>query len=197
MITWAATFDSSLEEGGDGQPHHDCEVGCSSQEENASGDGVSGTEPATDETNVVTTRSWTWVEIYYTALLANVGNILRVYLGRLFGGDCESNQNIDLFSPLFQQVCITSSGMQQAQGGALFLDLPANMLGCFLMGVLASDSSRKQREDDDEVSTETPQSSVSALYTGLSVGLCGCLTSCKCVIFFAQFSIFQTHHFYS
>jgi hypothetical protein len=44
----------------------------------------------------------------------------------------------DVTSLLFGLLGVTTSGMTEQTGGALFVDLPANMLGSFIMGVLVS-----------------------------------------------------------
>ena len=71
--------------------------------------------------------------IFYISTFTIIGTVLRIYIGRLFGLDCirhEQNDDthIDFLSPLLSRICITSDGKTQ-RGGAIFIDLPANMIG--------------------------------------------------------------------
>jgi hypothetical protein len=71
--------------------------------------------------------------IFYISTFAILGTVLRLYLGRFFGLDCiRKEQDIDsandFLTPLSSLICVTSDGKTQ-RGGALFIDLPANMLG--------------------------------------------------------------------
>lgn len=64
---------------------------------------------------------WAW---------AQLGILARVYLGKLFGGACGD--------PAWPWVpCVTSPGLQR-YGGAVFTDLPANVAGSFLIGLVSS-----------------------------------------------------------
>jgi hypothetical protein len=85
--------------------------------------------------------------ILYITTFAILGTICRIYIGRFFGFDCilkeqqqqEQNENgtnidisyTDFLSPLSSQICLTSDGKTQ-RGGAIFIDLPANMLGSYV-----------------------------------------------------------------
>lgn len=58
---------------------------------------------------------------------AQIGVVLRIYLAELFGSACPT---------LPWAPCLTSSGSRW--GGGYFTDLPANILGSFLMGLFVS-----------------------------------------------------------
>ena len=71
--------------------------------------------------------------IFYIASFAIIGTVLRSYIGRFFGLDCirveqDDETHVDFLTPLFSHICITSDGKSQ-RGGAIFIDLPANMIG--------------------------------------------------------------------
>lgn len=70
--------------------------------------------------------------VYYIGTCAILGTSLRIFMGRLFGSDCDSatidNGVGDFFESFASIICITSDGRLRA-GGAIFTDLPANMLG--------------------------------------------------------------------
>jgi len=72
----------------------------------------------------------------------------------------------------FSKICITNNGLTEQTGGALFLDLPANMLGCLIMGMLASSDHPIPWFRQDH-----PLQKHSALIAGLGTGFCGCLTT--------------------
>jgi hypothetical protein len=71
-------------------------------------------------------------QVYYISTFAILGTVLRIYMGRFFGLDCELNASgqaiDDIFTPVSSLVCVTSDGKYQ-RGGSVFIDLPANILG--------------------------------------------------------------------
>ena len=78
-----------------------------------------------------------WEEIathvLYISTFAVIGTVLRSYIGRFFGLDCirdeqDDDSHTDFLTSLSKHICITSDGKTQ-RGGAIFIDLPANMLG--------------------------------------------------------------------
>jgi hypothetical protein len=74
--------------------------------------------------------------------------------------------------------CITSDGITRS-GGALFLDLPANMLGCFIMGALSSSSDVPGVKNMPVAIFGSNKwlQQAKALHLGLRTGLCGSLTT--------------------
>ena len=77
--------------------------------------------------------SWEEVvsQVFYISMFSVFGTVLRIYMGRLFGLDCQlklaGESFNDFLVPFSSQICITSDGKNQP--GSLFVDLPANMLG--------------------------------------------------------------------
>lgn len=90
---------------------------------------------ADNEDNASTTTSFI-VSALYISTFAICGTLLRVLIGTLFGSYCEDpTQNAikHLFDySSFNGVCLTSTE------SALFVDLPVNMVGSMLMGMLQS-----------------------------------------------------------
>jgi len=79
----------------------------------------------------IPTRETVFLLLVYSVF----GTTCRVFLGRIFGKDCENPDTInDFISHIY--LCVTASGKTNQRGGALFLDLPANILGSFIMGIL-------------------------------------------------------------
>jgi fluoride ion exporter CrcB/FEX len=119
----------------------------------------------------------------YISAFSIFGTIFRIYMARIFGQDCELKQYNeallpqDFLSPFSSRICITNSG-KYTNGGALFVDLPANMLGSFVMGVLSPPTSEHPLP---WFHSEHPLQQHTSFHLGLKVGLCGCLTTCKCL----------------
>jgi len=79
----------------------------------------------------IPTRETVFLLLVYSVF----GTTCRVFLGRFFGKDCENPDTVnDFISHIY--LCVTASGITNQRGGALFLDLPANILGSFIMGIL-------------------------------------------------------------
>jgi fluoride ion exporter CrcB/FEX len=121
------------------------------------------------------------MQVYQICLYSIVGMTIRVYSERLFGLDCTTGTAAvqDVFTPFFSQICVTTNGFTNQTGGALFIDLPANMLGCFIIGLI-SNTSRPEHPIPWFDANHTLQKNASYLL-GLRVGLCGCLTTCTFV----------------
>lgn len=74
--------------------------------------------------------------------------------------------------------CITSAGTGM-RGGALFVDLPANMLGCFVLGALSSSDALglPGAQPVAVLGAGSPLQRAMPLQLGLRVGFCGSLTT--------------------
>jgi fluoride ion exporter CrcB/FEX len=115
----------------------------------------------------------------YISVFATFGAVIRIFTGRVFGVDCENGSGAvdDFLTPFSSEICVTASGKTDQTGGALFSDLPSNILGCFFIGVLspavASGHPIPWFRKDHRLQHHE------AFHTALKVGLCGCLTTCK------------------
>ncbi len=69
------------------------------------------------------------LELLHLVAWGQLGVLIRYYLGRVFGGACEPEGGS--WVP-----CVTSPGLTRP-GGTLFTDLPANILGSAIMGLLS------------------------------------------------------------
>ncbi|KAL7543344.1 hypothetical protein ACHAXR_012661 [Thalassiosira sp. AJA248-18] len=100
-------------------------------------------------------------------------------MGRFFGGDCESNFEGDPINdwlwPVSHRICITASGRTEQYGGALFLDLPANMFGSFIMGFMTSFSGDWPAIPC--LAHDHPLQDDKGLHVGIKTALCGTLTT--------------------
>ena len=70
----------------------------------------------------------TAVILLYLSLFSELGVLTRIYVGRFFNDGCYNGWGL----------CLTSGGGRDKTYGAQFTDLPANMLGCFVMGLLST-----------------------------------------------------------
>mmetsp|Transcript_6643 Transcript_6643/g.8695 ORF Transcript_6643/g.8695 Transcript_6643/m.8695 type:complete len:520 (-) Transcript_6643:485-2044(-) len=121
------------------------------------------------------------------------GALLRILLGIIFGTYCEEPElyegswliwkassgdpgNVGSGTSAF---CVTTSGISDQYGGALFVDLPANVLGCFLMGFLQSGKVLNIPSDVNLafLSATSKAQKWSSLHLGLKTGFCGALTT--------------------
>jgi fluoride exporter len=138
-----------------------------------------GKGPGNETTGNNRQLSWKTLQlpyVMYLSVFSIFGSILRVYLARFFGGDCEDHSITDFWTPLSRHVCVTANGRTMQTGGALFLDLPANMLGSFVMGVITPpDQAHSLRLPWLRKSNPLQEDDV--LHAAFSVGFCGSLTT--------------------
>jgi fluoride ion exporter CrcB/FEX len=114
--------------------------------------------------------------VYYLSTYACFGTIIRIFLERLFGSDCEFRTTNDWLSPLSFQICVTASGMTNQTGGALFVALPANVIGSFIMGVLTV-LKPSVWPPIPWLKADHPLQSHDALHVAFKTGMCGSLTT--------------------
>jgi fluoride ion exporter CrcB/FEX len=116
--------------------------------------------------------------VFYISASAIIASSARVYLSRLFGEDCEDQSMTDFLTPLSDQICVTAGGRTAQTGGALCRDLPANVLGSFILGLITP--SRLSSSSPPRLPwfrKDHPLQRDDVFHTGLGVGLCGCLTT--------------------
>lgn len=71
----------------------------------------------------------------YLSIAAILGTFLRIAMAQLFGDECANPGTVGWLaasSPL----CVTKDGESEREGGIVFADLPANLLGSFFMGMM-------------------------------------------------------------
>ncbi|KAL3137658.1 hypothetical protein ABBQ38_004932 [Trebouxia sp. C0009 RCD-2024] len=100
---------------------------------------------------------------------SELGVLTRIYLGRLFNDGCGDGWGL----------CLTSQSTRDKQYGAEFVDLPANMLGCFFMGFLSAASSLglRSRKNLAFLPAHSCLQNEKELLVGLRTGYCGSLTT--------------------
>jgi fluoride ion exporter CrcB/FEX len=115
--------------------------------------------------------------VFVLTICSILGESLRVFVADLFGDGCKDSMEDHWLYDIVTaaNLCLTSTP------SAIFVDLPANMLGCFIMGLL-------QPSRDLNVVGGPPQNlpwldsrhslqSASVLLLGLRTGFCGSLTT--------------------
>lgn len=105
----------------------------SAKPEQAIGHILSGESYISDEYKE--TQSKTLVTAMYMSVFAVLGAFFRVVLAQLFGEECANPGTVGWLaasSPL----CVTADGSAEREGGIIFADLPANIIGCFFMGMM-------------------------------------------------------------
>ncbi|KAL7534370.1 hypothetical protein ACHAWF_004813 [Thalassiosira exigua] len=174
------------DEWGDGEGAAVAEANAADDAINATSRRTSVSNPAAeaDEKKVLTLAKnlctdWNLVHVLYLSLFTTLGVTLRAFMERFFGGDCESNAAghpvDDWLWPLSHTICITANGRTAQYGGALFIDLPANMFGSFIMGFWTGHSVELPAmpccPHDHPVQEQT------GLYLGMKTAICGSLTT--------------------
>lgn len=113
--------------------------------------------------------------LFYLSIFSIIGSILRVFIGRLFGLDCEGLAVEDVFHQGFSNICVTATGLTEQTGGALFTDLPANMIGSMMMGVMTSGVAGWP--SIPWLKADHPLQQDKAMNIAIRTGLCGSLTT--------------------
>jgi fluoride ion exporter CrcB/FEX len=111
------------------------------------------------------------------ALFSYLGQFARYFIENLFGKACHDPETIG-WDPWWR-ACTSSPGTTDSTGGAFFTDLPTNVIGCFLMGLLVSG-------DGESISVNLPMAALPrnhffqnwvVTHVGLRTGFCGALTT--------------------
>jgi len=119
------------------------------------------------------------VKICYLSAAAITGALLRIMLAQLFGEECKNPGTVGWLkasSPL----CVTADGHTELVGGGIiFADLPANLLGCFFMGLM-QDGTTLGLATSLPIAWLSPMSSFQSMtvaHFAIKTGFCGSLTT--------------------
>jgi fluoride ion exporter CrcB/FEX len=124
------------------------------------------------------TKRKTIIEACYLGIAAMLGTLLRLVLAQLFGQACSNPGTIGWIAD-DAALCVTANGQASQQGGIIFADLPANILGSFLMG-LFQDGSSLDLAIHVPLAFVAPTNMLQAydvLHLALKTGFCGSLTT--------------------
>ena len=119
------------------------------------------------------------LKVCYLSAAAITGALLRIMLAQLFGEECKNPGTVGWLkasSPL----CVTADGHTELVGGGIiFADLPANLLGCFFMGLM-QDGTTLGLATSLPIAWLSPLSSFQSMtlvHFAIKTGFCGSLTT--------------------
>ena len=127
--------------------------------------------------NISSSKDTDFVQGIYIALFAILGTFLRMIVAQVFGEYCKNPDSIGWLKAS-APLCVTNGGATE-QGGIIFADLPANMLGSFIMGFFQSGATLGLALPL-AIAWLRPQNSLQKmpiLHKGITTGFCGSLTT--------------------
>ena len=118
------------------------------------------------------------VQACYIALAAVAGSLLRIGMAQVFGEECANPGTIGWLAAA-APLCVTKDGDTVQEGGIIFSDLPANILGSFLMGTLQSAAVLHLAVPMAVawLGPQHPFQKMGILHKALTTGFCGSLTT--------------------
>ena len=136
-----------------------------------------------------------FVQACYLSLAAMAGTLLRLVLAQVFGQACSNPGTVGYIKDE-AVLCVTSSGETTQNDGIIFADLPANLLGCFIMGLL-QDGTNLGLAIPVPLALVAPWhtfQAYSVFHLALRTGFCGSLTtfSAWCVSIHSLLTVFNT-----
>ncbi len=118
------------------------------------------------------------IKFLYISIFAIIGSILRILLAQLFGEECRNPGTVGWLKA-GQPLCVTANGEASIEGGIIFADLPANLLGSFVMGLMqATDTMDLPKTFPVAwLSADSPFQSYDIIHFAIKTGFCGSLTT--------------------
>ena len=117
------------------------------------------------------------VQALYIGIFAIAGTFLRMIVAQVFGEYCKNPDSIGWLKAS-APLCVTN-GVATEEGGIIFADLPANMLGCFIMGLFQNGAALGLALPL-AIAWLLPYHTLqekSVLHKGITTGFCGSLTT--------------------
>ncbi len=119
-----------------------------------------------------------FVQACYLGIAAIFGTLVRLILAQLFGQACSNPEAIGWIADE-SVLCVTRDGTATQNEGIIFADLPANLLGSFIMGLL-QDGAALGLAVNLPIVFLTPSNvfqSFDIFHMALKTGFCGSLTT--------------------
>lgn len=118
------------------------------------------------------------VKVLYLSVFAILGSLLRIIVAQIFGEECKNPGTVGWLKA-GQPLCVTANGELAIEGGIIFSDLPANLLGSFIMGLMQStDTMDLPKYFPIAWLSETNYfQSFDIIHLALTTGFCGSLTT--------------------
>jgi CrcB protein len=120
----------------------------------------------------------TLVQACYLGVGAIFGTLLRMVLAQKFGEGCKNPGTIGWLAAS-EPLCVTASGETSQQGDIIFADLPANLLGCFIMGLM-QDGKALDLAVHAPIAWLSPRNAFQGwdvFHLAIKTGFCGSLTT--------------------
>ena len=114
----------------------------------------------------------------YLGIAAIFGTLLRLVLAQLFGQACSNPETVGWIADE-AVLCVTRDGQTTQNEGIIFADLPANLLGSFIMGLL-QDGAALGLAVNMPIAFLSPSSAFQSYdiwHLALKTGFCGSLTT--------------------
>ncbi|KAL3789584.1 hypothetical protein ACHAWO_009147 [Cyclotella atomus] len=87
-------------------------------------------DPPTDQVPIYHVHKWEWANLLYLSFFSIYGITVRSFLGRIFGGDCDSTNPIDdWLTPFSSRICVTATGKTAQHGEHYLSTCPPTCLG--------------------------------------------------------------------
>ena len=118
------------------------------------------------------------VQACYLSSFAILGALLRVVIAQIFGDECANPGTVGWLASE-TSLCVTADGEATREGGIIFADLPANLLGSFVMGMMQNGSSLGLPTDMGVawMPAGSTFQTWSVLHLAIRTGFCGSLTT--------------------
>jgi len=119
-----------------------------------------------------------WVTACWIGVAAILGALLRIVMAQLFGEECANPGSVGWLSS-GAPLCVTANGETLQEGGVLFADLPSNLLGSFIMGLLQDGAvlGLAMPLSIAFLHPQHPLQKCTIFHTALKTGFCGSLTT--------------------
>jgi len=118
------------------------------------------------------------VKVLYLTVFTVIGALLRIVLAQLFGEECLNPGTVGWLKA-GQPLCVTAEGEATLAGGIIFSDLPANLLGSFIMGMMESTITMNLPKPFPIawLNENNVFQTYDIIHIAITVGLCGSLTT--------------------
>lgn len=118
------------------------------------------------------------IKILYLAIFSAVGALLRIVLAQLFGEECKNPGTVG-YLRAGQPLCVTANGETSIEGGIIFSDLPGNLLGAMIMGLLLSTDAMSLPKTFPIawLNENSHFQTFDTIHFAIKTGLCGSLTT--------------------
>ena len=118
------------------------------------------------------------IQVLYVCVFSIFGCLVRIIIAQYFGYECNNPGTVGWLKS-GQPLCVTADGETSVSGGIIFSDLPANLLGSFIIGFMQSTDTMNLPKTFPIAWLEEshPFQSFDVIHFAICVGFCGSLTT--------------------